>query len=69
MTADEIHELGLSEVARIRGEMEAVKTKVGFKGTLAEFFVFMRTDKQFYLPNTDEGAADYSSSPRPTSPR
>jgi uncharacterized protein (DUF885 family) len=59
MTADEIHELGLSEVARIRGEMEKVKEAAGFKGTLEEFFVFMRTDKRFYLPNTDAGAAEY----------
>ena len=59
MTADEIHELGLSEVARLRGEMEKVKSAAGFKGTLAEFFVFMRTDKRFYLPNNDAGAAEY----------
>ena len=59
MTADEIHELGLSEVARIRGEMEKVKEAAGFKGTLEEFFVFMRTDKRFYLPNNDAGAAEY----------
>ncbi|HEY0646822.1 DUF885 domain-containing protein [Phenylobacterium sp.] len=59
MTADQIHALGLSEVARIRGEMEALKTKVGFAGTLPEFFDFMRTDKQFYLPNSDEGRAQY----------
>jgi uncharacterized protein (DUF885 family) len=59
MTANEIHELGLSEVARIRGEMEKVKEAAGFKGTLEEFFVFMRTDKQFYLPNTDAGRAEY----------
>jgi len=59
MTADQIHDLGLSEVARIRGEMEAVKTQTGFKGTLPEFFVFMRTDKQFYLPDSDEGRAEY----------
>ena len=59
MTADQIHDLGLAEVARIRGEMEALKTRVGFAGTLPEFFVFMRTDKQFYLPNTDEGRAQY----------
>ncbi len=59
MTADEIHNLGLSEVARIRGEMETVKEKAGFKGTLEEFFVFMRTDKQFYLPNNDKGAQEY----------
>lgn len=59
MTADEIHQLGLDEVARIRGEMEKVKAAVGFKGTLEEFFVFMRTDKRFYLPNNDAGAAEY----------
>jgi uncharacterized protein (DUF885 family) len=59
MTADEIHTLGLSEVARIRGEMEKVKEAAGFKGTLEEFFVFMRTDKRFYLSNNDAGAAEY----------
>ncbi|HEX2559952.1 DUF885 domain-containing protein [Phenylobacterium sp.] len=59
MTADQIHELGLSEVARLRAEMEAVKAKTGFKGSLEDFFVFMRTDRRFYLPNTDEGRAQY----------
>jgi uncharacterized protein (DUF885 family) len=59
MTADEIHQLGLSEVARIRGEMEKIKEQVGFKGTLEEFFVFMRTAPQFHLPNTDKGRTDY----------
>ncbi len=59
MTADEIHQLGLSEVARIQGEMKKVMEQVGFKGTLQEFFTFMRTDKQFYLPNNDRGAEQY----------
>jgi uncharacterized protein (DUF885 family) len=59
MTADEIHELGKSEVARLRAEMEAVKTQTGFTGTLEEFFVFMRTNKKFILPNNDAGAAEY----------
>jgi uncharacterized protein (DUF885 family) len=59
MTADQIHEFGLEEIARIHGEMEAVKQKVGFKGTLQEFFTFMRTDPQFSLPNTDEGRERY----------
>jgi uncharacterized protein (DUF885 family) len=59
MTADEIHQLGLSEVTRIHGEMEKVKEAAGFKGTLQEFFAFMRTDKQFYLPNNDAGAQEY----------
>ena len=54
-TADEIHELGLSEVARIQGEMEIIKTQVGFDGTLNEFFDFVRNDPNNYFPNTDEG--------------
>ncbi|WP_245638274.1 DUF885 domain-containing protein [Altererythrobacter ishigakiensis] len=59
MTADEIHELGLSEVARIRGEMEAIKDQVGFDGTLEEFFDFVRSDQQFFFPNNDAGAQMY----------
>ena len=59
MSAAEIHDLGLSEVACIRAEMEAVKATTGFTGTLPEFFVFMRTDKRFYFPNTDAGRAEY----------
>jgi uncharacterized protein (DUF885 family) len=55
MTADEIHELGLSEVTRIRGEAEAIKREVGFEGDLQEFFAFVRDDPQFYKSNTDEG--------------
>src|SRR3546814_5947470 len=47
LTADEIHNLGLSEVARIKGALEALKTEVGFTGTLNEFFDFVRTDAQF----------------------
>ena len=53
MTADEIHELGLKEVARIRAGMEAIRTEVGFKGTLAEFFEHLRTDPKFKAPNAD----------------
>lgn len=45
MTADEIHQLGLSEVARISSEMEKVKEKIGFKGDLKAFFNFVRTNK------------------------
>lgn len=46
MTADEIHNLGLSEVARILAEMEKVKTQVGFKGELKDFFNFVRENKE-----------------------
>jgi uncharacterized protein (DUF885 family) len=59
MTADEIHELGLAEVARIHGEMEAIKRQVGFDGTLQEFFAALRADPQFLFPNTDEGREGY----------
>jgi len=57
--ADEIHEIGLAEVARIHGEMRAIMETVGFEGSLQDFFAFMRTDEQFYYPNTEAGRADY----------
>ncbi|WP_310497859.1 DUF885 domain-containing protein [Sandarakinorhabdus sp.] len=47
MTADEIHNIGLSEVARITKGMETVKARVGFKGDLKAFFDFIRSDAQF----------------------
>lgn len=59
LTADEIHELGLSEVARIHNEMRAIKDKVGFEGDLNAFMQFMRTDEQFYYPDTTEGKQRY----------
>jgi uncharacterized protein (DUF885 family) len=48
LTADQIHEIGLKEVARIRAEMEKIKAEVGFQGTLAEFFTHLRTDPRFF---------------------
>lgn len=61
MTADEIHELGLREVARIHGEMDVIREKVGFKGDLKAFFAYMRDDpeKRFTYPDTEEGRARY----------
>ena len=61
LTAKEIHAIGLAEVARIHDEMRAIKDKVGFKGDLAAFMQFMKTDKQFYLPNTDAAKEQYIS--------
>lgn len=46
MTADEIHTLGLNEVARISSEMERVKNEIGFKGDLREFFNYVRTNRE-----------------------
>jgi uncharacterized protein (DUF885 family) len=59
MTAEEIHAVGLAEVARIEGEMRAIMQKVGFKGSLPEFFEAVRTDPRFYYPDTPEGRAAY----------
>jgi uncharacterized protein (DUF885 family) len=50
MEPEAIHQLGLSEVARIRGEMEKVKAEVGFNGTLAQFFDHLRTDPKYKMP-------------------
>jgi uncharacterized protein (DUF885 family) len=54
LTAKEIHEIGLKEVARIRAEMETTKTRAGFKGSMPEFFQFLRTDPQFYAKTPRE---------------
>ena len=59
LTADEIHNIGLGEVARIRGEMEAIKNSVGFEGDLSAFFTYLREDDRFYFSNDDKGAQDY----------
>ena len=53
MTPDEIHDIGLREVARIRGEMEAVIEEVGFEGDIAAFNAFLRTDPQFYYDSPE----------------
>jgi uncharacterized protein (DUF885 family) len=55
---DEIYNTGLSEVSRIRQEMEAAKNSTGFKGDLNAFFKFMRTDKQFFPFKTSEQVLD-----------
>lgn len=59
MTADQIHELGLREVARIHHEMEAIMRRVGFTGDLQAFFKHLREDDRYYYPTTPEGKAAY----------
>jgi uncharacterized protein (DUF885 family) len=54
LTADYVHNLGLSEVARIRTEMETIKASVGYKGTLKAFFDYLRTDPKFKPKTKDE---------------
>jgi len=59
LTADQIHQIGLDEVARIQRDMEAIKTQVSFEGSLQDFFVFLKTDPRFQYPNTPEGKEQY----------
>ncbi|WP_227340046.1 DUF885 domain-containing protein [Sphingopyxis sp. P8] len=58
MTAEQIHNLGLSEVARIHGEMRAIMAKVGFKGTLQQFFEHLRTSPQYFHETREAYLAD-----------
>jgi prolyl oligopeptidase len=53
LSADEVHEIGLQEVARIRGEMEKIKEQVGFDGTLEEFFQHLRTSPDHYVDDPE----------------
>ena len=59
MTADQIHQVGLDEVARIKGEMDGIMKKVGFQGDLPAFFKHLRTDPKNFFPNTPEGKQAY----------
>jgi uncharacterized protein (DUF885 family) len=59
LTADEIHEIGLKEVARIQDEMRGIMKQVDFDGTLKEFFDFLRSDPQFVFSNDDAGRESY----------
>lgn len=54
LTPEQVHQIGLDEVARIRAEMQTIITKVGFKGTFTEFIQFLRTDPQFYAKTPTE---------------
>lgn len=53
-TADAIHQIGLKEVARIKSEMEQIIADLNFKGSFADFFHFLRTDKQFYAETPEQ---------------
>ncbi len=59
LSPEEIHRIGLSEVARIHREMESVKNQVGFKGTLPEFFKHLGDDPKFRYASREEMLADY----------
>lgn len=59
LSADQIHAIGLEQVAAIRTEMEEVKEEIGFTGTLEEFFAALRTDQAYKYPNTEDGRELY----------
>ena len=59
LTPDQIHQIGLSEVARIQGEMEVIKRQVGFNGTLQQFFAELKSNSRFEYPNTEAGRQQY----------
>ena len=59
LTAEEIHQIGLSEVERITKEMIAIKERVNFEGSLHDFFKYIKTDQRFFYPNNDEGRKGY----------
>ena len=59
LTADQIHQIGLDQVARIHREMERIKTQVGFKGTLQQFFAHITGGSEYKYPNTDAGRQQY----------
>ncbi len=59
LSAREVHEIGLADVKRIRGEMAVIMKEVGFDGDLPEFFEFLRTDPSNFFPNTEEGKQGY----------
>ncbi len=62
LTADEIHQIGLTEVTRLRSEMESIQADFGYEGSLQDFFAFLRDtkdDERLYYPNTDEGRQGY----------
>ena len=59
MTPRQVHDLGRAEVARIRAEMETMKTRIGFKGTMAEFFHHLRTEPKFFYTDKEQLLAGY----------
>lgn len=56
---EEVHEIGLREVALLQQEMLGIKEGVGFQGDLQAFFEFLRSDPQFFFPNDEEGKAAF----------
>ena len=59
LTPDQVHDIGLREVARIQGDMRKLIKQLGFDGTLKEFFTFLKNNPDMYFPQTQEGKDAY----------
>jgi uncharacterized protein (DUF885 family) len=59
LTPDQVHQIGLQQVMRIHGEMERIRERVGFRGTLRQFFSHITGGQQFKYPNTEAGRQQY----------
>ncbi|MBT5602195.1 MAG: DUF885 domain-containing protein [Gammaproteobacteria bacterium] len=68
LTPDEVHRIGLNEVARIRERMLGLKKEIGFLGTLPEFFTFLRNDPSFYFDNADDLMTAYQATAKRIDP-
>ena len=69
LTPQQIHDVGLREVARIRGEMVALMGRVGFKGTLPQFFAWLRSDPQFYYSDASSLLEAYEATAKRIDPK
>lgn len=68
LTPQQIHDIGLKEVARIRGEMDKVIADIGFKGSFDQFVNFLRTDPQFYYKTPEELYTAYAATAKRIDP-
>ncbi len=59
ISAEEVHALGLKEVARIHKQMNKIREQLGFNGDLKAFFSYLKTAPEFYYPNTEQGREQY----------
>ncbi len=64
LTPDQVHQIGLDNVARIHGQMREIMKTVGFTGTLQEFFAFVRTDDRFYFKTREDYLAAVDTKPK-----
>jgi uncharacterized protein (DUF885 family) len=69
LTAEEVHQIGLKEVARIHTEMEKIIAQLGFKGGFQDFLTHLRTDPQFYYKNADDLFEAYAATAKKIDPQ